>query len=87
MATASCVCATAGLSADPFFPPWYFHRVVINLPVLTFFFSFAVGLPAAAPGNFANLEAVREVLAGKRGAANAAWWGFQPEDSTTGPCL
>jgi len=34
------------------------------------------------PGNIANPQAVQEVLAGKRATANAAWWGFQEEDST-----
>lgn len=29
-----------------------------------------------------NPQAVREVLSGKRTAANAAWWGFHAEDST-----
>jgi hypothetical protein len=36
--------------------------------------------PMAA--NAANPEAVREVLAGRRTTANAAWWGFREEDST-----
>jgi polygalacturonase len=42
-------------------------------------------LPLAAgemPGNAANPQAVREVVEGKRGVANAAWWGFNEEDST-----
>lgn len=34
------------------------------------------------PGNTANPQAVQEVMAGKRATANAAWWGFQEEDST-----
>jgi hypothetical protein len=29
-----------------------------------------------------NERAVREVLSGKRKVANAAWWGFHPEDAT-----
>jgi len=32
--------------------------------------------------NQPNPQAVREVLSGKRMAANAAWWGFNAEDST-----
>ncbi len=32
--------------------------------------------------NQPNPQAVREVLSGKRTAANAAWWGFRAEDST-----
>ena len=45
------------------------------------------GLPparAAAPEepNAANPKAVQEVLAGTRADANAAWWGFDPEDAT-----
>jgi len=32
--------------------------------------------------NTYNEQAVREVLSGKRKVANAAWWGFQPEDTT-----
>jgi len=34
------------------------------------------------PGNVRSPRAVREVLSGKRRAANAAWWGFDEEDST-----
>jgi len=34
------------------------------------------------PGNFTNPAAVKEVLSGKRTVANAAWWGFNQEDST-----
>ena len=33
-------------------------------------------------GNVKSPQAVREVLAGKRAVANAAWWGFDEEDST-----
>ncbi|HYL38483.1 MAG TPA: right-handed parallel beta-helix repeat-containing protein [Bryobacteraceae bacterium] len=46
---------------------------------------FSAGLALAAspaPGNAKNEAAVREVLAGKRTEANAAWWGFDPDDST-----
>ncbi len=32
--------------------------------------------------NEANPEAVAEVVSGKRTVANAAWWGFDPHDST-----
>lgn len=35
-----------------------------------------------APGNFKNPIAVQEVLTGKRAIANAAWWGFNKDDST-----
>jgi len=34
------------------------------------------------PANAPNPQAVEEVLAGERTEANAAWWGFDPEDST-----
>lgn len=33
-------------------------------------------------GDFKNPDAVKEVLSGKRTVANAAWWGFDSEDST-----
>jgi hypothetical protein len=33
-------------------------------------------------GNFKNPAAVKEVLSGKRTVANAAWWGFNKDDST-----
>ena len=33
-------------------------------------------------GNFKNPVAVKEVLGGKRTVANAAWWGFNKDDST-----
>jgi len=34
------------------------------------------------PGNFTNPTAVKEVVSGKRMVANAAWWGFDKNDST-----
>lgn len=34
------------------------------------------------PGNVKNASAVRQVLAGKRTTANAAWWGFDESDAT-----
>ena len=37
---------------------------------------------ADMPGNAENQQAVREVLAGKRPVANAAWWGFNDDDAT-----
>jgi hypothetical protein len=49
--------------------------------VLVFFVvSSIAGLAADRPGP--NPKAVEEVLAGQRSEANAAWWGFDPEDST-----
>ncbi|HVV71969.1 MAG TPA: right-handed parallel beta-helix repeat-containing protein, partial [Verrucomicrobiae bacterium] len=43
-------------------------------------------VPAAAigpePPSLRNPAAVQEVLAGARPAANAAWWGFDPTDTT-----
>jgi hypothetical protein len=36
----------------------------------------------AALGNAPNPEAVKAVLSGERTVANAAWWGFDKEDST-----
>ena len=29
-----------------------------------------------------NLEAIADVQSGKSTVANAAWWGFDPEDAT-----
>ena len=40
----------------------------------------AAGLDA--PGNATNPQAVAEVANGARDTANAAWWGFNEEDST-----
>ncbi len=37
---------------------------------------------ANAPANEADPEAVARVMAGESDTANAAWWGFDPEDST-----
>ncbi|MCA9229540.1 MAG: right-handed parallel beta-helix repeat-containing protein [Planctomycetales bacterium] len=37
---------------------------------------------AALSSDRASLEKVEEVLAGNRNDANAAWWGFNPEDAT-----
>ena len=36
----------------------------------------------AAPTDQRNAAAVQQVLAGQRDDANAAWWGFDPDDST-----
>lgn len=49
-----------------------------------FFVLFATARLAAAdlPGNVASPQAVAEVKAGKLTTANAAWWGFDPEDAT-----
>ncbi len=35
-----------------------------------------------APTNLKNAEAVKEVLSGERTEANAAWWGFNNQDTT-----
>lgn len=37
----------------------------------------------AVEGNTANEEAVKEIVVGKRKIANLAWWGFNPQDSTS----
>ncbi|MGH9665655.1 MAG: right-handed parallel beta-helix repeat-containing protein, partial [Bryobacteraceae bacterium] len=45
---------------------------------------FLVSLAAAAtPGDVRDDAAVRQVAEGKRADANAAWWGFDPADSTS----
>ncbi len=41
----------------------------------------AAAVEAAVPAT-ANPDAVAEVYAGKRTEANAAWWGFDPDDAT-----
>ncbi len=38
---------------------------------------------ARTPGNIESRRAVKEVLSGQRKVANAAWWGFDQEDSTS----
>ena len=47
--------------------------LLLLLTVLTF-------APEEVPG--ANPQAIAEVLAGKRTEANAAWWGFDPQEAT-----
>ncbi len=42
----------------------------------------SVAAAAEMPGNVKDPQAVEEVLSGKRAIANAAWWGFNEEDST-----
>jgi len=55
----------------------------VNLKILCILLMLAADAAAGdAAGNAANPQAVREVLAGKRTVANAAWWGFDGEDST-----
>jgi len=41
-----------------------------------------MGQEEAASSNSKDAQAVEEVLAGTRNEANAAWWGFDPKDST-----
>jgi len=41
-----------------------------------------LAVPAGRPGNAPHAQAVKAVRAGKRKAANAAWWGFDEEDAT-----
>lgn len=43
---------------------------------------FSTGQEKPASTNTRNPEAVQEILDGVRTDANAAWWGFDPEDST-----
>lgn len=53
--------------------------------ITTVLIAFLVGSSATAidiPGNVENPQAVEEVLSGKRTVANAAWWGFDEDDST-----
>ena len=53
--------------------------------LLTVMVAVLVGSLAVAgemPGNARNAQALEEVLSGKRTVANAAWWGFDAEDST-----
>ena len=55
-----------------------------NKRMISFLIAVA-SLPLAAGetiGNTANPQAIKEVVEGKRGVANAAWWGFNEEDST-----
>jgi hypothetical protein len=56
---------------------------MIPLPALLVVACLAAGDDdtSAGPGSLRNPEAVREVLSGKRTEANAAWWGFDPEDA------
>jgi polygalacturonase len=44
--------------------------------------AFGVSAYGATPANAVNPEAVKEVKSGARTEANAAWWGFDREDST-----
>jgi len=49
---------------------------------LSLLFCSIVSAEIEALGNFKNPVAVQEVLSGKRKKANAAWWGFDKNDST-----
>lgn len=49
---------------------------------LSLLFCSIVSAEIKALGNFKNPEAVKEVLSGQRKIANAAWWGFDKNDST-----
>jgi polygalacturonase len=53
----------------------------MRLTLLLGVFSCAT-LPAAAQPAQSNSQAVAEVASGRRTTANAAWWGFNEEDST-----
>jgi parallel beta helix pectate lyase-like protein len=53
--------------------------VSISLAILPIFASFTCLAASPSPSNAA---AVADVKAGKRDAADAAWWGFNPDDAT-----
>ncbi|MBX3440466.1 MAG: right-handed parallel beta-helix repeat-containing protein [Planctomycetaceae bacterium] len=55
-------------------------RTVFALLVVVSWPSLAVAWDALP--NDASPEAVQEVLSGRRTVANAAWWGFDPDDAT-----
>lgn len=50
--------------------------------VIVFGVGVAGGATATPIANAPNPAAVQEVVSGQRGEANAAWWGFNPEDVT-----
>ena len=50
--------------------------------IISVVFMVGEGFGRTPPGNAPNPQAVKEVAAGKRAVANAAWWGFDSADST-----
>lgn len=66
-------------------PPLSFRARLFGLATAFGFLSSPLALASErnpASSNSEDHQAVREVLAGTRTAANAAWWGFNAEDST-----
>ena len=61
-----------------FFKP----KIILLLCVVSWLICPRAFAEEGTPGNFKNPIAVQEVLAGKRTVANAAWWGFNKDDST-----
>ncbi len=57
-------------------------KIILLLCVVSWLICPRAFAEEGTPGNFKNPIAVQEVLAGKRTAANAAWWGFDKDDST-----
>jgi len=67
---------------DPMMPT---QRTVTPTLILALLTTVYVTAPLAGtdpPTNAKDPQAVKEVLAGKRKTANAAWWGFDEEDAT-----
>lgn len=62
--------------------PPFTNLTMTTKSVSTFLVLAVVSAAADLASNSANPQAVQEVKAGKRTEANAAWWGFQEEDST-----
>ncbi|MBN2456876.1 MAG: right-handed parallel beta-helix repeat-containing protein [Sedimentisphaerales bacterium] len=59
------------------------NKIILPICIALFFTACLVsGDEQESLCNFKNPEAVGEVLSGKRSVANAAWWGFNSEDST-----
>jgi len=57
-------------------------KIILLLCVVSWLICPRAFAEEGTPGNFKNPIAVQEVLTGKRAVANAAWWGFDKDDST-----
>jgi len=56
--------------------------MLVNAPLMAAVQLILTALTLEMPGNSPNPRAVEEVRAGTRHVANAAWWGFNEQDST-----
>jgi len=63
-------------------PNSFMLSMILTVVLLTLAWTRVACFAGQLPGNLKDAQAVADVLAGKLKVANAAWWGFDKDDST-----